>query len=163
LAPDTIENIAGATIVMAVKVGTPMPDISSVDAFKRTLLAAKSIVYANPANGGLSGVYFARVLDRLGIADQLKRKTILAPGPQAGEVVANGEAEIGIAQSSEILPVPGAQLVGPLPGEFASVTMFSAGIGAGTHNADAARALIRFLAGPAAAPVFKSKGLEPEK
>jgi molybdate transport system substrate-binding protein len=163
LEPDTIENIAGATIVMAVKAGAPMPDISSVDALKRTLLAAKSIVYANPANGGLSGVYFARVLDRLGIADQLKRKTILAPGPQAGEIVADGEAEIGVAQSSEIVPVPGAQLVGPLPGEFASVTMFSAGIGAGTHNADAARALIGFLAGSAAAPVFKSKGLEPGK
>jgi hypothetical protein len=110
--------------------GAPKPDITTVDAFKQTLLSARSIVYADPAKGGASGVYFARVLDRLGIAEQMKAKTILVPGAQAAEVVAKGEAELGVAQGSEIVPVAGAQLVGPLPGEYASMTVFTAGIGA---------------------------------
>jgi molybdate transport system substrate-binding protein len=162
LAPASIEDVVGAAIAVAVKAGAPKPDIGSVESFKRSLLAAKSIVYADPAKGGLSGVYFARVLERLGIAEQMKPKTILVPGAEAGEVVARGDAEIGVAQSSEILPVTGAQLVGPLPGEFASVTVFSAGIGANTNAPEAARSLIRFLKGTSAGPVFKSKGLEPE-
>ena len=141
--------------------GRAKPDITSVDALKRSLLAAKSIVYADPAKGGASGVYFARVLDRLGIAEQMKAKTILVPGAQAADIVAKGEAELGVAQASEIVPVAGAQLVGPLPGEYASMTVFSAGIGAGTKAPDAAKALIQFLTGPTAAPVFKSKGFEP--
>jgi molybdate transport system substrate-binding protein len=162
LAPASIEDVVGAAIAVAVKAGAPKPDIGSVESFKRSLLAAKSIVYADPAKGGLSGVYFARVLERLGIAEQMKPKTILVPGAEAGQVVARGDAEIGVAQSSEILPVTGAQLVGPLPGEFASVTVFSAGIGANTNAPEAARSLIRFLKGTSAEPVFKSKGLEPE-
>jgi molybdate transport system substrate-binding protein len=162
LAPAGIENVVGASTVVAVRAGAPKPDIGSVESFKRVLLAAKSIVYADPAKGGLSGVYFARVLDRLGIAEQMKPKTILVLGAQAGEVVAKGDAEIGVAQSSEILPVAGAQLVGPLPGEFANVTVFSARIGADTKAPGMAKSLIRFLKSPAAAAVFKSKGLEPE-
>jgi molybdate transport system substrate-binding protein len=162
LAPASIEDIVGATIAMAGKAGAPKPDIGSVESFKRSLLAAKSIVYADPAKGGLSGVYFARVLERLGIAEQMKPKTILVPGAEAGEVVARGDAEIGVAQSSEILPVSGAQLVGPLPGEFGNVTVFSAGIGANTHAPEAAGSLIWFLKGTSAGLVFKSKGLEPE-
>jgi len=160
-APGNIVNVAGTAVGVAVRSGAPKPDISSVDALKRSLLAAKSIVYADPAKGGASGVYFARVLDRLGIAEQVKPKTILVPGAQAADVVARGEAEIGVAQTSEIVPVAGAQLVGPLPGELASVTVFSAGIGAGTKAPEAAKSLIQFLTGPTAAPVFKSKGLEP--
>ena len=140
----------------------PKPDISSVDALKRTLLDAKMIVYADPAKGGASGVYFAHVVDQLGIAEQLKSKTILVPGAQSAELVAKGVAEIGVAQGSEILPVPGAQLVGPLPGQFASMTVFTAGIGADTKVAEAAKSLIEFLKGPAAMAVFKSKGFQPE-
>jgi molybdate transport system substrate-binding protein len=161
-APASIEDVVGATIAVAAKAGAPKPDIGSVESFRRSLLAAKSIVYADPAKGGLSGVYFARVLERLGIAEQMKPKTILVPGAEAGAVVARGDAEIGVAQSSEILSVTGVQLVGPLPGEFASVTVFSAGIGANTHAPDVARSLIRFLKGTSARLVFKSKGLEPE-
>lgn len=161
IAAGTITNIAGTAVSVAARAGAPKPDMSSVDAFKRSLLAAKSIVYADPAKGGASGVYFARVLDRLGIAEQMKPKTILVPGAQAAEVVAKGEAELGVAQASEIVPVAGAQLVGPLPGEYASVTVFSAGVGAGTKAPEAAKSLIQFLTGPTAAPVFKSKGFEP--
>ena len=160
-AAGSIVNVAGTAVSVAARAGAPKPDITSVDAFKSSLLAAKSIVYADPAKGGASGVYFARVLDRLGIAEQMKAKTILVPGAQAADVVAKGEAELGVAQASEIVPVAGAQLVGPLPGEYASMTVFTAGIGAGSKALDAAKALIQFLTGPTAAPVFKSKGFEP--
>jgi molybdate transport system substrate-binding protein len=132
--PGTIADVAGIAVAVTVRAGAPKPDIGSADALKRSLLAARSIVYADPAKGGLSGVYFARVLDRLGIAEQVKPKTILVPGDQSADVVAKGEAEIGVAQTSEILPVAGAQLVGPLPGDLGLVTVFSAGIGAGTKS-----------------------------
>ena len=161
LAPGTIANVAGIAVALTARAGAPKPDISSVDALKRSLLSAKSIVYADPAKGGLSGVYFARVLDRLGIAEQMKPKTTLVPGDQSADVVAKGEAEIGIAQTSEIVPVAGAQLLGPLPGELGLVTVFSAGIGAGSKAQEAATSLIRFLTGPTAAPVLKMKGMEP--
>ena len=160
-APGSIVNVAGTPVAMAVRAGAPKPDISSADALKAALLAAKSIVYSDPAKGGASGVYFAQVAERLGIAEQLKSKTILVPGAQAADVVAKGEAEIGVGQASEIVPVAGAQLLGPLPGEFASVTLFAAGIGASSKVPDAAKSLIQFLSGPAAAPMFKSKGFQP--
>jgi molybdate transport system substrate-binding protein len=161
VAPGSIADVVGTPVAVAVRAGAPKPDISSADALKRSLLAAKSIVYADPAKGGASGVHFAHVVDQLGIADQLKSRTILVPGAQAADVVAKGEAEIGVGQASEIVPVAGAQLVGPLPGEFGSVTKFTAGIGAGSKASEAAKSLILFLTGPAAAPVFKSKGLQP--
>jgi molybdate transport system substrate-binding protein len=161
VAADPITNVVGTAVSVAARAGAPKPDISSVDAFKAMLLAAKSIVYADPAKGGASGVHFASVLDRLGIAEQMKPKTILVPGAQAAEVVAKGEAEFGVAQASEIVPVAGAQLVGALPREYGRVTVFSAGIGAGTKAPDAAKALIQFLTGSSSAPVFKTKGFEP--
>jgi molybdate transport system substrate-binding protein len=162
-APGSIIDVAGTPVAIAAKAGAPKPDISSADALKRSLLAAKSIVYADPAKGGASGVYFAQVIDELGIAEQLKAKTILVPGPQAADVVARGEAELGVAQASEIVPVSGAQLVGPLPGELGSLTQFTAAIGAGSKQAEAAKSLIQFLTGPTAAAVFKAKGFQQGK
>ena len=160
-ASGSITNVAGTPVALAIRAGAPKPDISTVDALKRTLLAAKSIVYADPAKGGASGVYFAHVVDRLGIADQLKSKTILVPGAQAAEVVAKGEAEIGVAQTSEIVPVAGAEVLGPLPGEFASTTLWTAAIGATTKVPEVAKSLIQFLTGPVARPVFTAKGFQP--
>lgn len=160
-ASGSITNIAGTPVALAIRAGAPKPDISTVAALKRTLLAAKSIVYADPAKGGAAGVYFARVVDRLGIADQLKSKIILVPGAQAPELVATGDAEIGVAQTSEIVPVAGAEVLGPLPGEFASTTLFTAGIGATTKVPEAAKSLIQFLTGPVARPVFSAKGFQP--
>jgi molybdate transport system substrate-binding protein len=154
-------NVMGTPVAVVARAGAPKPDIGTVDAFRRTLLSARTIVYADPAKGGASGVYFARVLDRLGIAAQMKDKTILVPGAQAAEVVAKGEAELGVAQASEIVPVPGAQFVGPLPGDLASTTLFTAGVAAGTKSPDPANALIKFLLGPEAAPRLKAKGFEP--
>jgi molybdate transport system substrate-binding protein len=161
VAAGSLANVAGTPVAVAARAGAPKPDIGSIDAFKHTLLAARSIVYADPAKGGLSGVVFARALDRLGIAEEMKGKTILVPGAQAAEVVANGDAELGVGQASEIVPVAGAQLVGPLPGELASTTRFTAAIGAESKSPAAAKALIDFLAGPQAAPRFKAKGFEP--
>ena len=104
---------------------------------------------------------FARALDRLGIADQMKAKTVLVPGAQGPEMVAKGEAELGVAQGSEIVPVTGVQLVGPRPGELASTTVFSAAIGAESKSPAAAKAFIEFLTNPQVAPQFKAKGFEP--
>jgi molybdate transport system substrate-binding protein len=161
LMPGSRATVVSTAVSLAARAGAPKPDISTVDAFKKTLLAAKSIVYADPAKGGASGVYFARVIERLGIADQLKSKTILVPGAQAADVVAKGEAELGVGQASEIVPVAGAQLVGPLPGELASTTVFVGAIGAGATSEEAAKALFQFLASPDAKARLRTKGFEP--
>jgi molybdate transport system substrate-binding protein len=156
----SLTNLGGTAVAVAVRAGAPKPDISSVEAFKRAFGSAKSVVYADPAKGGASGVYFSRIIDRLGLTEQLKAKTILVPGAQAAEVVARGEAELGIAQTSEIVPVSGAELLGPFPGEIASVTVFTAGISAGSKTTESDKALIQFLSGPIAAPILKAKGFE---
>jgi molybdate transport system substrate-binding protein len=161
LAAGSLVNVVGTPVAVATRAGVPKPDIGTVEAFKRTLLAAKSIVYSDPAKGGVSGVYFAKVLERLGIAEEMKAKTILVPGAQAPEIVAKGEAELGVAQGSEIVPISGAQLVGPLPRELASTTVFAAAVGAESKSAAGAKALIEFLRGPQAVPTFKAKGFEP--
>jgi molybdate transport system substrate-binding protein len=161
VAADSLANVAGTPVAVAARAGAAKPDIGSVEAFKKALLAARSIVYADPAKGGLSGVVAARAMEHLGIAAEMKSKTILVPGPQTADVVAKGEAELGIAQASEIVPVAGVQLVGPLPGELASMTLFTGGIGAQSQSAAAAKTLIEFLSGSEAAPSFKAKGFEP--
>jgi len=161
VASGSIVNVASSSVAIAVRAGAPKPDISTSDALKRTLLASKSIVYADPAKGGASGVHFAKVLERLAIADEMRPKTILVPGAQAAEVVSKGEAELGVAMASEIVPIAGAHLVGSLPGELGMVLTFSAGIGPTTTESAAANALIQFITGPAGAAVLKSKGMDP--
>jgi molybdate transport system substrate-binding protein len=154
-------NVAGTPVALAARAGAPKPDIGTVDALKKTLLAARSIVYADPAKGGLAGIAFARALDQLGIAEQLKPKTILVPGAQSADLVAKGEAELGVGQASEIVPVAGVQLVGPLPGELASTTLWIAAVGQESKAPDAAKAFIKFLTGTQAAPRFKAMGFQP--
>jgi len=154
-------NLARVGIGVVVKDGTPKPDISSLAAFKQALLAAKSVAYIDPAAGGSSGIYVAGLLDKLGIAAEVKPKAKLIPGGAVAEHVAKGEAELGIHQISEILPVKGVTLVGPLPAEIQNYTVYAAGIGAHAKESDAAKALIKALSGPAAAEVLKSKGMEP--
>jgi molybdate transport system substrate-binding protein len=151
-------DLARARIGMVVRAGAPKPDISSLDALKRTLLAAKSIAFSASA----SGVYLSsEVFPRLGIADQIKDKTKRIESERVAAVVARGEAEIGFQQISELLPVPGVELVGPLPPEVQRVTVFAAGIATGAKEPDAAGALIRFLASPAAAAAITKSALEP--
>jgi molybdate transport system substrate-binding protein len=161
LAADGLVNVAGTPVSLAARAGAPKPDISTVEAFKQALLSAKSIVYSDPAKGGLSGIVAARAIERLGITEQLQARTILVPGAQSGEVVAKDEAELGIAQASELVPVAGIELVGPLPGELGTMTLFTGGIGAESKDVSAAKALIEFLTGPEAAPEFKAKGFQP--
>jgi molybdate transport system substrate-binding protein len=154
-------NLARVGVGVVVKDGTPKPDISSVDAFKRALLAAKSVAYIDPAAGGSSGIYVSGLLDKLGVAGDVKPKAKLIPGGAVAEHIARGEAELGIHQISEILPVKGVTLVGPLPADIQNYTVYAAGIGAHAKEADAARALLKTLSGPAAAEVLKSRGMEP--
>src|SRR2546423_98590 len=154
-------NIARVGVGVVVKEGTPLPDISSVDAFKRALLAAKSVAYIDPASGGSSGIYLAGLLDKLGIAAEIKPKAKLIPGGAVAEHVARGEAELGVHQISEILPVKGVTLVGPLPADIQNYTVYAAALGAQAKESDAAKALLKALSGPAAGEVLKSKGMEP--
>jgi molybdate transport system substrate-binding protein len=160
LAPGNLVNVAGTPVALAARAGVPKPDISTVEAFKQTLLSARSLSYADPAKGGLSGVVASKAIERLGIAEQMKAKTTLVPGAQSPELVAKGEVELGIAQASEIVPIAGTQLVGPLPGELGSLTLFTGAVGAETQSGAAAKAFIDFLSGPEAAPHFKSKGFQ---
>jgi molybdate transport system substrate-binding protein len=161
VASDSLANVAGTPVAVVARAGVSKPDIGTVEAFKLTLLTAGSIVYADPALGGLSGVVAARVMTQLGIDGEMKSRTVLVSGAQGPEMVAKGEAELGIAQASEIVPVAGVQLVGPLPGALATMTMFMAGVGADSQSAAAAKALIDFLRGPDAAAALKAKGFEP--
>jgi len=159
LAAATRADLASSGIGVAVRRGAPKPDIGTVDAFKRALLAARSVAYIE--QGG-SGIYLKALLPRLGIADALKdRIRLLPPENPIGLAITNGEVELGMTQISEILPYPGAQLVGPLPADIQSVTVFTIAAGTNALQPEPAQALIRFLAMPAAAAVLKAKGLDP--
>ena len=156
----TRTDVARAGVGVGVREGTPLPDISTPDAFKRTLLAAKSLVYVDPAQGATSGIHFASVLKRLGIADAVKDKTLLWPGGYAAEAVAKGQAEVVVHQISEILPVKGVKLVGPLPKELQKITVYSAGLVASSTTPDAARAFMAYLVRPAMKAKFAAAGLD---
>src|SRR6266446_4052796 len=150
----------GATFDLAVLTTVALkPDITTVDAFKNALLNAKSVAYVE--QGG-TGIYLKTLLQRLGIADALRDKLkLLPPENPAANAVANGEAEIGMTQISEILPYTGAELVGPFPKEIQLTTSFAAAVGTNARQPEAANALIKFLTAPSAAPGFKAKGLDP--
>ena len=156
--PGSRVDLVRSSIGVAVRAGAPKPDISSVEALKRTLLGAKSIAYSASA----SGVYLSQELfPRLGIADQIKAKCHRIANEPVGAVVARGDAEIGFQQISELLPVAGIDYVGPLPPDVQKVTVFSAGVAVGAKHPEAARALIKFLASPAVVPAITKSGLEP--
>lgn len=155
---DSRVDLARSGIGIVVRQGTPHPDISSVDALKHTLLAAKSIAYSDSA----SGVYIANeMFKKLGIADQVAGKSRMIPAERVGGVVARGDAEIGFQQISEPKPIKGIDLLGPLPAEVGKYTVFSAGIVTGSEHTKAAAALIGFLASPQAQPAIVNSGLEP--
>jgi len=153
-------DLVASKIGMAVKRGAPKPDISTVDALKRTLLAAKSIAYSDSA----SGVYLSTELfPRLGIIDQIRGKMRKIEADPVGGVVASGEFEIGFQQISELRPVKGIDIVGELPAGAQRVTVFAAGIPAASKQVHAAKALIHWLASPAAYATIERTGLEPVK
>ena len=157
---DSRADIARTGIGVAVREGAPLPDISSPEAFKRTILAATSIVYLDPASGATSGVYFAGVLERLGIAAAVKEKTVLWPGGFAAEAVAKGQAELCVHQISESLPVKGVTLVGPLPRDLQKITTYSAVLSTRAATPAAARAFIAFMTRPSFKAKFAAVGLD---
>jgi len=156
-------RVAGARVDIArsgsgfgVKAGAPKPDISTPEALKRTLLAAKSIGYSK---AGASGVLFLKIAEQLGIAGEIAAK--LVDAPVVGEAIAKGDAEIGIQQDPELMAVPGVDIVGPVPPPLQVITTFSVGLDAKAKEVEAAKALIKFLSAPTAGKVYKSKGLDP--
>jgi molybdate transport system substrate-binding protein len=155
---DSCVDLTKSPIGIAVKSGAPKPDISSAEAVKRALLAAKSIAYSDSA----SGVYVStEMFQRLGIVEAMKDKAKKIPAEPVAGVVARGEAEIGFQQISEMLPVPGVDIVGPLPPDLQKITVFSAGIATVSKEPEAGRALIKFLASPAASAAIIKSGMEP--
>jgi molybdate transport system substrate-binding protein len=160
----SVTVIATAGMGVAVRSGAPKPDVSSPDALKRTLLAARSITYPdakNLAGNPALGVHFERVLDRLGITDEIKSKTVFPGSVDVGELVASGEAEVGIAQLQQLARSAGIEIVGPLPGELQDPVVFMAAILAGASNTEAAKALIDFLRAPEAAAAMKAQRMNP--
>jgi molybdate transport system substrate-binding protein len=155
---DSRVDLANAPIGVAVKAGAPKPDISSSDALKRALLAAKSVAYSDSA----SGVYVSTEMFRkLGIEEEMKDKARKIPATPVGEIVAKGEAEIGFQQIAELKPVAGIDIVGPLPADLQKITVFSAGVATVSKEPEAGRALIRFLTSPVASAEIVRSGMEP--
>src|SRR5580692_6013007 len=162
IAAGSAVTLASSGVGIAVKAGAPKPDISTPEALKRTLLAAKSIAYSEPSAGGASGVYFAKLLERMGIAEAMKPKTKYPPpGGFSANLLLTGEAELAVQQKPELLHVAGAEVVGFLPGDLNMVTQFAAGIMAGCKNGEAAGVLIKSLRSSEAVAVFRAKGLDP--
>ena len=151
-------DLAKSGVGIAVKTGAPKPDISSTDALKKTLLAAKSIGYST----GPSGNYVVTMFQKMGIADELKGKLKQTPtGVFVGSIIASGEAELSFQQVSELSHFPGLDYVGPLPADLQFITVFSGGVMSGAKESEAAKALIRFLTAPEAASAYKKRGMEP--
>jgi molybdate transport system substrate-binding protein len=158
LVPETRVNVASSGVGVAIRAGAPKIDAGSSDGIRKALLAAKTIAYS----AGPSGVHIERLVAKWGLTDQLKAK-IVPPIPDVpiGVVVARGDAEIGFQQVSELLPVKGIDYLGPLPADIQEVTLFSAAVHKSAGSTDAARALLKFLTAPEAAPVIRKTGMEP--
>jgi len=155
-------TLASSGVAVAVRSGAPRPDISTAEALKQTLLACKCISYTHPDAGGASGVYFAKLIERMGIADEMKAKTRYPPsGGFSAALLVTGEAELAVQQKPELMCVAGAEIVGLLPGDLNIVTVFAAGISSDCSDTRAAQALIATLQSPEAKAVFRAKGLDP--
>ena len=147
-------------IGVAVRDGAPKPDIGSPEALKQALLATKSLTYIDPAQGGTSGIHFAGVLQRLGIADAVKPKTTLVPGGYPAELVAKGDVEMVVHQISEIIPVKGVTLVGALPRDLQKITVYAAGVTVPSKSKEPPRAFVTYLARPDFKPKLAAAGLD---
>ena len=159
LAPGSRTDLGRSFIGVAVRKGARKPEIGTTETFKAALLAASSVTYSKT---GISGIYFRDLLDRLGLADAMRPKTVLpAPGVSVGEALTKGEAEIGVQQISELMPVPGLEIVGPLPPPLQKVSVLSAGLFANATDAAGARALVQALSAAATRPIYQRSGLEP--
>jgi molybdate transport system substrate-binding protein len=163
IVPGTRADIARSAMALAVQKGAPKPDISTAEKFKQAMLAAKSLGMSNPVGGGQSGANLMRIFERLGITGAMKDKTLYGPGGPAGLIgnfLLRKEIEIGVQQMPELMAVPGIDIVGPLPPDLQTMTVFSVGLSTSAKNVAGAKALIQYLATPMAAAVMKSKGME---
>ncbi len=163
LAPGSRSDIASVGIGVGVREAGPFPDISTVESFTAALRAARAIAYVDPASGGTSGIYFRGWLEKAGLGPEMAPKTKVQAGGYVAEIVARGEADIVVHQISEILPVKGVKMIGPLPAAIQLVTVYSAGLAAAPRQPEAARALLAYLSGPAAATVLANAGMEPAR
>ena len=155
-------TVASTGIGVAVRKGAAKPDISSPEVFKQTMIAAKSVTHGNPAYGGLSGIHVVKVFERLGIAEEMKKKTVLLDkAGLAGVFVANGEAEIVVQPLQELKVVPGIDIVGPLPGDLQDTVAYAAAIMADAKDTEPSKALINYLLTPESKAVVKAMGMEP--
>jgi len=155
-------TLASSPASVAVKAGAPKPDISTAEALKRALLAARAVSYSNPTAGGASGIHFAKVIEQMGIADAINAKNRFPPaGGLTAQFLPTGEVELAIQQTPELKQVAGIDIVGPLPAPYHLVTVFVAGIEKASAKAKEARTFLDFLRTPAAAAVFRDKGLDP--
>jgi molybdate transport system substrate-binding protein len=156
--PGSRVDVAKSGVAIAVRAGAPKPDIGTTEALKKALLAARSIGYST----GPSGNYVVALFQRMGIAEEVKPKLRQTPtGVFVASIIASGEAELGFQQVSELIAAPGVDYVGPLPADIQHMTVFSSGIAVGAKEADAAKALVKFITAPAAAAAFKKRGMEP--
>jgi molybdate transport system substrate-binding protein len=163
ISADSQVTIAKVGVGIVVPSGTPKPPMASVEDFKRALLAATTVVYADPAGGGAAGIHVGRVIEKLGLADQLKSKTKFGAGGDVTEVaLAQGNGTLGITQISEIVDKPGAEFVGPLPSELQNYTGITAGIPTDAKRSEAVTAFVRFLESPVTTAAIKAKGMQVE-
>jgi len=155
-------TLASSVFALAVKQGAPKPDISSADALKKALLAARAVGYTDPATGGATGIFFTKVIERLGIAAEIKAKSKFPPlAGFVGDLLVNGEVDLGVQSKPELASTVGVDVVGPFPGDLANTTVFAAGVGAASPNSEVSKALVKFLTSPEAQAVFKAKGFDP--
>jgi len=158
-------DLATVGIGICVKKGAPHPDVSTAEAFRKAMLAARSVAFVAPSGGSITGPHIEAVFQKLGIAERMAAKTLLAAGGPNGRVsvkVSSGEAEIGLQQASELLTNPGVDVIGMMPDDLQQITVYSAGITTSTKEAGGAKALIAAMAAPSAKPIYKAKGLEPQ-
>ena len=160
VAADSKAIVARVAIGVMVRSGAPLPNISSVDAFRQTLLDAKSVAYIDPASGGSSGIYLDKLFEKMGIAHAVRAKAKLKRGGYVADLLVSGDAELGIHQISEIVPVKDVILVGPLPAEIQNYTTYAGAVSATARDAAAAKAFIDLLAGPAGGAVLREKGMD---
>jgi len=155
-------TLAKSVFAIAVKRGAPKPDISSAEALKSALLAARAVGYSDPAAGGASGVHFAKVIERLGIAPEIKAKSKFPPPAGfAGTLLVSGEVDIAVQSKPELSSTEGVEIVGPLPGDLGSTTVFAAGVGASSPNGETGKTLVKFLTSPAGQAAFTKHGFDP--
>jgi molybdate transport system substrate-binding protein len=154
-------RLAKVGVGVGVKAGSPAPDISTVAAFRAAMLGARAVAFIDPASGGSSGIYLARLFQTLGIADAMAPKSVLIKGGLAAEAVVDGRSDVVVQQISEIVAVPGITLVGPLPAEIQNETVYAGAVATGSAVADKARTLLSVLAGSAARAVLAGKGMTP--